>query len=95
MLALQKTKRTGWIRKDVVEPESIADHMYRMGMMALIGGSSGIDTNRQVGRSVQFSPENRLAPWTKQVDKRLHAGASSLLSLMMLRKVRRRKLCVI
>ncbi|KAL8040924.1 hypothetical protein ABFX02_10G131600 [Erythranthe guttata] len=33
---LKTTKRAGWIRKEVQEPESIADHMYRMGLMALI-----------------------------------------------------------
>ncbi|CAA0826894.1 Metal-dependent phosphohydrolase [Striga hermonthica] len=33
---LKTTKRTGWVRRDVKEPESIADHMYRMGLMALI-----------------------------------------------------------
>ncbi|KAG8372503.1 hypothetical protein BUALT_Bualt12G0072800 [Buddleja alternifolia] len=33
---LKTTKRTGWVRRDVQEPESIADHMYRMGLMALI-----------------------------------------------------------
>ncbi|KAM7269537.1 hypothetical protein ACFE04_025034 [Oxalis oulophora] len=30
------TKRAGWIKRDVDAPESIADHMYRMGLMALI-----------------------------------------------------------
>ncbi|KAG9148732.1 hypothetical protein Leryth_013413 [Lithospermum erythrorhizon] len=33
---LKTTKRTGWVRRDVKGPESIADHMYRMGLMALI-----------------------------------------------------------
>ncbi|XP_075514536.1 uncharacterized protein LOC142549463 [Primulina tabacum] len=33
---LKTTKRAGWVRKDVQKPESIADHMYRMGLMALI-----------------------------------------------------------
>ncbi|XP_023536851.1 HD domain-containing protein 2-like [Cucurbita pepo subsp. pepo] len=33
---LKTTKRTGWIYKRVKDPESIADHMYRMGIMALI-----------------------------------------------------------
>lgn len=32
----QTTKRAGWIRREVQEPESIADHMYRMGLMALM-----------------------------------------------------------
>lgn len=34
--SLKTTKRAGWVRKEVWEPESIADHMYRMGLMALI-----------------------------------------------------------
>ncbi|KAH7650717.1 putative hydrolases of HD protein [Dioscorea alata] len=33
---LKTTKRTGWVRRDVRGPESVADHMYRMGIMALI-----------------------------------------------------------
>ncbi|GLT97586.1 hypothetical protein SLE2022_151430 [Rubroshorea leprosula] len=33
---LKTTKRAGWVRRDVKDPESIADHMYRMGLMALI-----------------------------------------------------------
>ena len=28
---LKATKRTGWVRRGVKGPESIADHMYRMG----------------------------------------------------------------
>ena len=42
----QVTKRTGWIRKDVQGPESIADHMYRMSMMALIANDASVDQNR-------------------------------------------------
>ncbi|XP_050373376.1 uncharacterized protein LOC126791029 [Argentina anserina] len=33
---LKTTKRAGWVKRDVKDPESIADHMYRMGLMALI-----------------------------------------------------------
>ncbi|XP_008452396.2 uncharacterized protein LOC103493441 isoform X2 [Cucumis melo] len=33
---LKTTKRTGWVQRRVKDPESIADHMYRMGIMALI-----------------------------------------------------------
>ncbi|XP_027916459.1 HD domain-containing protein 2 isoform X2 [Vigna unguiculata] len=44
---LKTTKRTGWLRKDVKNPESIADHMYRMGLMALIAPDvSGFDRNK-------------------------------------------------
>ena len=44
--SLQKTKRTGWIRMGIDGPESIADHMYRMGLMALLAGDSGVDGNK-------------------------------------------------
>ncbi|CAA2967161.1 Hypothetical predicted protein [Olea europaea subsp. europaea] len=33
---LKTTKRKGWINHDIKGPESIADHMYRMALMALI-----------------------------------------------------------
>ena len=44
---MQATKRTGWIRMGVDGPESIADHMYRMSLMALIGAGAGIDQQRR------------------------------------------------
>jgi len=45
----QTTKRTGWVRKDVKNPESIADHMYRMGLMALIASDvPGVDRNKLI-----------------------------------------------
>ncbi|GAQ89337.1 HD domain containing protein [Klebsormidium nitens] len=34
--SLKTTKRTGWINHGVAGPESIADHMYRMAMMAFM-----------------------------------------------------------
>ena len=46
----QTTKRTGWVRSGVAGPESIADHMYRMGMMALLARDAGVDTNRCTAR---------------------------------------------
>merc|ERR1719461_277614 len=33
---LKQTKRSGWIRKKIAQPESIADHMYRMGVLSMI-----------------------------------------------------------
>ncbi|MEW5303829.1 MAG: hypothetical protein WDW36_006483 [Sanguina aurantia] len=45
---LKTNKRTGWVLMGVNQPESIADHMYRMGMMALIAGNdSGYDSSRK------------------------------------------------
>ncbi|KAI8847578.1 hypothetical protein BC829DRAFT_396192 [Chytridium lagenaria] len=41
---LKTTKRTGWVKNNVNLPESISDHMYRMGIMAfVIGGSNETD----------------------------------------------------
>ncbi|KAG0463154.1 hypothetical protein HPP92_021630 [Vanilla planifolia] len=44
---LKRTKRAGWVRRGVREPESVADHMYRMGVMALIAKDiPGVDRDR-------------------------------------------------
>ena len=46
--SLKTTKRTGWVMSGVQNPESIADHMYRMSLMAMIASFSNesLDTNR-------------------------------------------------
>ncbi|PNH07103.1 HD domain-containing protein 2 [Tetrabaena socialis] len=41
------TKRTGWVKRDVAGPESIADHMYRMALMSLIATDSAVDVSRK------------------------------------------------
>ncbi len=33
---MQKTPRTGWVKRQVSHPESIADHMYRMSLMSML-----------------------------------------------------------
>ncbi|EGG12679.1 uncharacterized protein MELLADRAFT_32510 [Melampsora larici-populina 98AG31] len=33
---LKTTKRAGWVREEAKQPESIADHMYRMAMLAMM-----------------------------------------------------------
>ena len=45
---LKTTKRTGWVLRGVPNPESIADHMYRMSLMSMIASFSNgaLDTNR-------------------------------------------------
>jgi putative hydrolase of HD superfamily len=43
----QTTKRTGWVNHGVKESESIADHMYRMAIMAMISGDlPGVNKDR-------------------------------------------------
>ncbi|XP_034699024.1 5'-deoxynucleotidase HDDC2-like isoform X1 [Vitis riparia] len=44
---LKTTKRKGWINNGIKGPESIADHMYRMALMALIAGDlHGVNRER-------------------------------------------------
>ena len=43
--SLQHLKRTGWVRRGVQEPETVASHMYRMAMMAFLFGDGGIDSS--------------------------------------------------
>ena len=47
-IVLQTVRRTGWVNHNVSEPESVADHMYRMAMMTFLlsSQSSVIDTQR-------------------------------------------------
>ena len=63
---LQTSKRTGWVRCNVKGPESIADHMYRMGMMSLIAGSAGVSMDRCHSVPCQHSPGMAALclPWT-------------------------------
>ncbi|XP_020265811.1 HD domain-containing protein 2-like [Asparagus officinalis] len=50
---LKTTKRAGWVRRGVSEPESIADHMYRMGVMALVAPEiPGADRDRLVKMAI-------------------------------------------
>jgi hypothetical protein len=44
--APQTTPRTGWVKRGVAQPESIADHMYRMGVMALLVQGTSYDYGR-------------------------------------------------
>ncbi|KAH7618825.1 hypothetical protein Ndes2526B_g05760 [Nannochloris sp. 'desiccata'] len=40
---LKTTPRTGWVKRGVKNPESIADHMYRMGVMSLLVQGTSYD----------------------------------------------------
>jgi len=48
--ALKTTPRTGWVNHGVDKPESIADHMYRMSIMAMVASKSmpELDQNKCV-----------------------------------------------
>ncbi|KAJ2790160.1 hypothetical protein H4R20_007059, partial [Coemansia guatemalensis] len=49
---LKRTKRTGWINNGISGPESIADHMYRMGIMAMLIDDASIDRSKCVKMSI-------------------------------------------
>ncbi|KAF3452886.1 hypothetical protein FNV43_RR03319 [Rhamnella rubrinervis] len=50
---LKTTKRAGWLRRDVKDPESVADHMYRMGVMALISSDiPGVDRDKCIKMAI-------------------------------------------
>ncbi|KAL6629958.1 hypothetical protein ACP70R_029723 [Stipagrostis hirtigluma subsp. patula] len=50
---LKTTKRAGWVRRGVQAPESVADHMYRMGVMALVAADlPGVDRDRCVKMAI-------------------------------------------
>ncbi|CDR40067.1 CYFA0S04e02916g1_1 [Cyberlindnera fabianii] len=49
IVSLLKTqKRTGWVDHDINDCESIADHMYRMGVTAMLIKDKTVDTSRCV-----------------------------------------------
>jgi len=43
---LKTEKRTGWINNNVFAPESICDHMYRMGIMSFLIDDPNIDRTK-------------------------------------------------
>ncbi|KAG0227969.1 HD domain-containing protein 2 [Mortierella sp. GBA43] len=51
---LKRTKRTGWVNHGIKPAESIADHMYRMSIMALLidEKTAGVDKNRCIKMAI-------------------------------------------
>lgn len=50
---LKHTKRAGWVRQSVPDCESVADHMYRMAVMAMmLPGNGNLDRDRCVRLSL-------------------------------------------
>jgi putative hydrolases of HD superfamily len=46
---IKKVKRSGWTREGIEDPESVADHSYRVAVMAVIFGDKlGVDTNKLI-----------------------------------------------
>ncbi|KAI9314194.1 HD domain-containing protein [Dichotomocladium elegans] len=49
---LKRTKRTGWVDNGIQQPESIADHMHRMGVMAMIIDDPSLDRSKCVKMAI-------------------------------------------
>ncbi|KAI8923276.1 HD domain-containing protein [Entophlyctis helioformis] len=49
---LKTTKRTGWVDRGVPGAESIADHMHRMGVMAMLIQDAAIDRHRLIKMAI-------------------------------------------
>ena len=48
VIKIKKTVRSGWRLRNVPEPESVADHMYFMSLMALVMAHGGENGDRGV-----------------------------------------------
>ncbi|MQM01066.1 hypothetical protein Taro_033815 [Colocasia esculenta] len=63
---LKTTKRAGWVRHGIREPESVADHMYRMGVMALISSDlPGVDRERCIKMAICLRQTTKRAGWVR------------------------------
>ncbi|OBZ82029.1 HD domain-containing protein C4G3.17 [Choanephora cucurbitarum] len=47
-----RTKRTGWIDNGIQQPESIADHMHRMGIMAMLVNDPSINREKCIKMAI-------------------------------------------
>eukprot|EP01006_Ploeotia_vitrea_P001527 TRINITY_DN105014_c0_g1_i1.p1 TRINITY_DN105014_c0_g1~~TRINITY_DN105014_c0_g1_i1.p1 ORF type:complete len:241 (-),score=29.26 TRINITY_DN105014_c0_g1_i1:143-841(-) len=69
---LKNTLRTGWVHRKVKAPESVADHMYRMAMMAFIYPDDSIDRNKAIKMSlvhdIAEAITGDLTPWKEVND---------------------------
>ena len=53
---LKTTKRTGWVENNIRGAESIADHMHRMGVMAVLINDPALDRNRYATHGAERGP---------------------------------------
>lgn len=65
----QRVPRTGWVYRNVKNPESVSDHMYRMAMMSLTITDPTVDRDRcctHNSRVVCFCANKCRKEWTTQ-----------------------------
>ena len=73
---LKRLRRKGWVDRGVAEPESVADHSYRLALLALLAGSlwPGIDVSRAVILALVHDLPEALAGDQTPFDRQLEAG---------------------
>jgi putative hydrolase of HD superfamily len=50
---LKKLKRTGWVRYGIPDPESVADHSFRLTLLSLfLASEAGVDVNKVMKMSL-------------------------------------------
>ncbi|KAI8969317.1 HD domain-containing protein [Mycotypha africana] len=49
---LKRTKRTGWLDNGINQPESISDHMHRMGIMAMLVNDPSLNRDRCIKMAI-------------------------------------------
>ncbi|EUC59643.1 hydrolase-HD superfamily protein [Rhizoctonia solani AG-3 Rhs1AP] len=88
---LKTQKRTGWIKSKIPGPESIADHMHRMSILALCTSDANLDVSKCVMMAVVHDLAEAvvgdIAPWEgiSKAEKvqREREGMKSMLSDML------------
>ncbi|CAE6454448.1 unnamed protein product [Rhizoctonia solani] len=88
---LKTQKRTGWVKSKIPGPESIADHMHRMSILALCTSDSSLDVSKCVMMATVHDLAEAvvgdIAPWEgiSKVEKaqREREGMRSMLSDML------------
>ncbi len=83
--ALKRLRRAGWIRVGIPEPESVADHSFRLALMALLFGSRlGLNVEKMVhlalihdlaeARTGDLTPADRVTSSEKRERERVAFG---------------------
>ncbi len=83
--ALKRLRRAGWIRVGIPEPESVADHSFRLALMALLFGARlGLNVEKMIhlalihdlaeSRTGDLTPVDRVTPTEKQERERVAFG---------------------
>ena len=90
--SLKTTPRTGWVNHGVANPESIADHMYRMSLMAMIASKEmpELDQNKCIKLALIHDLAEAIVgditpndPVTKEEKQKLESDAMKKIRTML------------